>query len=127
VIGADIAPKMLAQAQTRAEAANITNVTWREAPAESLPFDDDAFDLVTCRIAPHHFADVSAFLREVRRVLAPGGVFVLGDTTVPDDDGEAAAWQNAVERERDPSHVANLSPATWRRLCEAASLACDGP
>jgi SAM-dependent methyltransferase len=104
---------------------------WVEAPAEALPFDDATFDLVTARIAPHHFRDVPAFLAETRRVLTPGGVFVLADTTVPDDEPEAADWQNAVERERDGSHVANLSPGTWRRLVVASGfvvtdLDCSG-
>lgn len=63
-----------------------------------------------------------AFLSEVRRVLKPSGVFVFGDTTVPDDDIEATYWQNAVERARDASHIANLSPQTWRVLAEAAGF-----
>lgn len=122
VVGTDIASGMLAQAERRAGESGVTNITWREAAAESLPFPDAAFDLVTVRIAPHHFLDVPAFLGETRRVLVSGGALVLGDTTVPDDDPEAAAWQNAVERERDPSHVANLSPQTWRGLLEAAGF-----
>ncbi len=122
VVGADNTPGMLAQARKRAEEAGIANVTWQEAPAEALPFTDGSFDLVTVRIAPHHFRDVPAFLRETRRVLRPGGALALCDTTVPDDDAEAADWQNAVERERDPSHGANLSPETWRALCAAAGL-----
>jgi SAM-dependent methyltransferase len=87
-----------------------------------MPFEDAVFDLVTVRIAPHHFNDIHAFLSETRRVLRPGGLFVLGDTSIPDDDGEAADWQNTVERERDPSHVANLSPETWRSLTEEAGF-----
>ena len=122
VTGADLSPGMLAQAHARAAEQGVENVDWVEAPAEALPFADGAFDLVTARIAPHHFADVPAFLRETRRVLKPGGLFVLGDTTVPDDDPEAAAWQNTVEKERDPSHGENLSPARWRALCEGAGL-----
>jgi ubiquinone/menaquinone biosynthesis C-methylase UbiE len=123
VVGTDISTGMLAEAQKRAREAGVGNVTWQEAAAEALPFPDASFDLVTVRIAPHHFTDVPAFLRETRRVLGPGGgALVLGDTTVPDDDPEAAAWQNAVERERDPSHVANLSPEQWRALCEAAGF-----
>jgi ubiquinone/menaquinone biosynthesis C-methylase UbiE len=122
VIGADLSPGMLAQAEKRSKEQGITNVSWIEAPAEKMPFDDGAFDLVTVRIAPHHFTDVRAFLSETRRVLKPDGLFVLGDTSIPDEEGEAANWQNAVERERDPSHVANLSPKTWRSLTEEAGF-----
>jgi len=122
VVGTDISTGMLAQAEKRAAEQGAINVEWVEAAAESLPFAEAAFDLVTVRIAPHHFLDVPAFLGKVRRVLRPGGVFVLGDTTVPDGDPEAGAWQNAVERERDPSHAVNLSPETWRTLTAAAGL-----
>jgi ubiquinone/menaquinone biosynthesis C-methylase UbiE len=122
VVGADLSPGMLAQAANRASEQGITNVSWVEAPAEKMPFEKGAFDLVTVRIAPHHFTDVRAFLAETRRVLKPGGIFVLGDTTVPDEDREAADWQNRVERERDASHVANLPSGTWRSLTEEAGL-----
>ena len=122
VIGADVSPGMLAQADKRAQEQGIANVGWQEASAELLPFDDGAFDLVTVRIAPHHFTDVWAFLSEARRVLKPGGVFVLGDTTVPDGDAETAEWQNAVEKVRDSSHNANLSPETWRALTAEAGF-----
>ncbi len=116
VVGADVSPGMLAEAKKRADAQSVTNAVWVEADAHDLPFPGKAFDLVMCRIAPHHFADPLAFVREVARVLVPGGVFVLADTTVPDDDKEAADWQNQVEKLRDPSHVRNLSPELWRTL-----------
>jgi ubiquinone/menaquinone biosynthesis C-methylase UbiE len=122
VVGTDISPGMLTEAAKRARSAEIANVRWQEAPAEALPFDNGTFDLVTCRIAPHHFTSVPMFLSEVARVLAPGGVFVLGDTTVPSDDPEAAEWQNAVERERDPSHMRNRSPEEWLGLCILAGF-----
>jgi ubiquinone/menaquinone biosynthesis C-methylase UbiE len=122
VTGADVSSGMLAQGAKRAEEQGIANVDWREAPAEALPFVDASFDLVSVRIAPHHFLDVRAFLSEVRRVLKPNGVFVFGDTTVPDNDIETAYWQNAVERARDASHIANLPPQTWRVLAEAAGF-----
>ncbi|MES2462899.1 MAG: methyltransferase domain-containing protein, partial [Armatimonadota bacterium] len=122
VVGADLSPGMLAQAANRTREEGITNVSWVESPAEKLPFEDGAFDLVTVRIAPHHFTDIRAFLSETRRVLKPGGIFIVGDTTVPDASSEAADWQNRVERERDSSHVANLTPETWRSLTEAAGF-----
>lgn len=122
VTGADISPNMLAQAARHAQEQDVANVAWHEAAAESLPFDNKAFDLVTVRIAPHHFTNVRAFLSETRRVLRPNGVFVLGDTTVPDDAPAIAEWQNSVERLRDTSHAANLPARVWRALSEEAGL-----
>lgn len=122
VVGTDVSPKMLEQAERRAAEWHIENARWQAAPAEAQPFPAASFDLVTCRIAPHHFESVPAFLKETMRVLRPGGVFALGDTTVPDADPEAAAWQNAVEKERDPSHVRNLSPDAWLGFCVLAGL-----
>ncbi|GAB4451636.1 MAG: class I SAM-dependent methyltransferase [Armatimonadaceae bacterium] len=122
VIGADISPGMLAQAAKQAAERGIENVQWVEAPAEALPFPDEAFDLVTCRIAPHHFASIPQFLTESFRTLKLGGVLVIGDTAVPDEKPDAAAWQNRVEKERDTSHVRNLSPSEWRTAAETAGF-----
>lgn len=122
VVGTDVSPGMLEQAARRAKETGVRNVAWREARADAQPFPNGYFDLVTCRIAAHHFPRVAAFLQETVRVLRPGGVFVLGDTTVPDDNEEAAFWQNTVEKMRDPSHVRNLTPNEWREACEAAGL-----
>ena len=122
VIGLDVSPGMLRQAEGYAAERGITNATFQEGTAELLPFADASFDLVTCRIAPHHFLSVPQFLSETARVLKPGGRFVLADTTVPDALPEAADWQNAVEAVRDPSHVKNYTPKEWRQMAEAAGL-----
>jgi hypothetical protein len=47
---------------------------------------------------------------------------VMVDTAVPDDQPEAADWQNGVEVRRDPSHVRNYTPLEWRRMTEGAGL-----
>lgn len=122
VVGLDVSPKMLAQARNYAAERGIRNAQFEESAAEALPFGGEAFDLVTCRIAPHHFLSVPKFLTETARVLKPGGHFVLADTTVPDDLPGAADWQNAVEAVRDPSHVQNYTPSQWRQMAEAAKL-----
>ncbi len=130
VIGVDVAPGMLAQARQRAAEQGITNVAFDEAPAEALPYPDATFSLVTCRIAAHHFLDTEKFLLETARTLKPGGALVLVDTTVPDNDAEAAAWQNAVEAVRDPSHVQNYTSDEWRQMTEHAGLTvqvCEAP
>lgn len=122
VVGLDVSPGMLAQAKNYAVERGVANAAFKEGAAEVLPYGDEAFDLVACRIAPHHFLDVQQFLCETARVLKPGGSFVLADTTVPDDYPEAAQWQNAVEVLRDPSHVRNCTPLEWRQMTETAGL-----
>ncbi|WP_435889727.1 class I SAM-dependent methyltransferase [Escherichia coli] len=46
---------------------------YRQGYAESLPFADNAFDIVISRYSAHHWHDVGAALREVNRILKPGG------------------------------------------------------
>jgi ubiquinone/menaquinone biosynthesis C-methylase UbiE len=122
VIGMDVSSGMLEQARRQAGEQKIANAVFQEGAAEALPFPDRAFDIVTCRIAPHHFLDVQRFLAEAARVLKPGGRLALVDTTIPDDSPEAAAWQNEVEAVRDPSHIRNYTPGEWRAMTEAAGL-----
>jgi ubiquinone/menaquinone biosynthesis C-methylase UbiE len=88
---------------------------------EALPFRDGAFDVVTCRIAAHHFADVATAMREVRRVLKPGGSFLLQDI-LGHDDAAAAAFVTEVERRRDPSHVRAYRAVEWKAFLRAAGL-----
>ena len=109
----DLTPEMLASAETHLTANNITNTTYQIANALDLPFDDDSFDLVTCRIAPHHFPDVYPFLLECKRVLKPAGTLAIVDNIVP--DGDAGDYINAFEKLRDPSHVRCLSAETWQQ------------
>jgi ubiquinone/menaquinone biosynthesis C-methylase UbiE len=125
VIGLDVSPGMLAQARKQSAQQGITNTTFQEGVAEHLSFPEDSFDLVTCRIAPHHFLSVPKFVQEVARVLKPGGRFLLADTSVPDNDPEADHWQNTVETLRDPSHVRNYTPSEWRDFLSAAGLALE--
>jgi ubiquinone/menaquinone biosynthesis C-methylase UbiE len=88
---------------------------------EALPFRDGAFDVVTCRIAAHHFASVPAAVREIRRVLRPGGSFLLQDI-LGHDDAEAAAFVTEVERRRDPSHVRAYRATEWKAFLRACGL-----
>jgi len=54
-----------------------TNVTWRQADAQALPFADRSFDAVTCQFGAMFFPDKVPAYREARRVLRPGGRFVF--------------------------------------------------
>jgi SAM-dependent methyltransferase len=84
------------------------------AAAEDLPFADGSFDVVACRLAAHHFADVGRAVREFARV-ASGRVVICDNTFVSDVSEEADVV-------RDPSHVRNYSVDQWHELFEAAGL-----
>ena len=96
-------------------------MSFERADAEDLPFDDAAFELVTCRIAPHHFPDVPRFLRECARVLTPGGSLMLQDHVLPADDA-SARFVDAFERLRDPSHHRGYNESEWRAMLTEAGL-----
>lgn len=122
VIGLDVSTGMLAEARRKAEEAGLSNLSFVEGEAEAMPFPDVSFDIVTCRIAAHHFLSVENFVREAMRVLKPGGKLLVTDTSVPDDAPEADAWQNEIEVARDPSHVRNYSLREWRSFVEEAGF-----
>lgn len=125
VIGLDVSTGMLEQARKHAAEQGVTNTDFQEGPAERLPFPDASFDLVICRIAPHHFLSITKFVHEVARVLKPGGRFLVADTSVPDNDPEADHWQNTVEAIRDPSHVRNYTPSEWQTFVADAGLTIE--
>lgn len=113
MVATDYAPTMLASARAFIETQGANNVAYVPADAENLPFAEASFDLITCRIAPHHFPDIYRFVREAARALKPGGVLIVQDHVVPDEE-KAAAYVEAFERLRDPSHNRALSEAEWR-------------
>jgi len=115
VIASDITDEMLAEAAKLALKRGLANVETAHADAARLPFPDGSFDLVTCRLAAHHFPDPAAFVAQSWRVLKPGGVFALVDNVSPDEDDTATVY-NAYEKLRDPSHGRCLSLAEWSAL-----------
>lgn len=123
VIATDLTPDMLRAARRHFTEHGLP-VRVCAADAEALPFPSGGFDLVTCRVAPHHFHDAAAFVHEVARVLRPGGTFVLEDHRAKDNPA-FAAWQDAAERQRDPTHVQAYTEAQWCAWCADAGLEVD--
>jgi len=124
VVASDLTQEMLDAAEQHIGSAGVQNVQFRIAVAEALPFPEQSFDAVSCRIAPHHFQDIAEFLREVRRVLKPGGILLLEDNVVPETP-LLGALLNRVEKLRDPSHCRSLSPAEWLEKIQAAGLTVE--
>lgn len=123
VIASDITDEMLAEAGRLAGARGLANVETATAEAGALPFAAASFDLVTCRLAAHHFPDPGAFLAAVFGVLKPGGTLALVDNVSPDAAllpaasseqlAAAAAAYNDFEKVRDPSHARALPLGEW--------------
>ena len=121
VVATDLTAAMLAQAKALMEAAGRANVRLQIADAQALHLPDASFDVVTCRIAPHHFTDVDAATREVARVLRPGGRYVMEDSLAPDDLA-CAAFLHEAEVARDPTHVRSLTLEEWCAVIRRAGL-----
>jgi ubiquinone/menaquinone biosynthesis C-methylase UbiE len=121
VVATDITPKMLATAQEFLTEQGVRNVTFQHADAEDLPLEAEKFDLVTCRIAPHHFPDCPRFVQEGARVLKTGGVLLVQDHVSPEDE-ECARHVNAFQKLRDPSHNRSYSESAWIRMFQDAGL-----
>ena len=83
--------------------------------AEDIPFADSSFDTVVTRIAPHHFSDIGAAVREMARVARR--VVLVEDTLYESEEMEE------IERlHHDPTHVRSYSEQEWRALLEGAGL-----
>lgn len=121
VVASDLTPAMVEQAKAGAAKRGLTNLEFIVADVDALPFPDAAFDIVTCRIAPHHFPDLHHALREMARVLKPGGRCVIVDNVVP-EHVMLDSFVNGFEKRRDPSHVRAYSLSEWAAAYRQAEL-----
>lgn len=121
VTALDLTAKMLAAAESFITGNGHSNVEFVLGDAENLPFPDDSFDIVTCRIAPHHFPNVDIFIKEVYRVLRAEGKFLLDDNVVPETE-EFDQFYNTIEKIRDYSHFRAWKKSEWVQKLEESGL-----
>ncbi len=127
VVGVDISPVMLEAAELlrlQSSAANLRRVSFRLAPAHALPFRDERFDGVICRLLLNHSHWPQDILEELARLLKHGGVLILADL-LSVDDAVKRATQNAIEEKRNLSHVAARSADQYRKLVMGAGLVIE--
>ncbi|GAA4413005.1 class I SAM-dependent methyltransferase [Actinokineospora soli] len=146
----DLSPGMVEVALRNARGLGL-DVEGRVADAEGIPYEDESFDLVIGHAVLHHIPDVPAAMREVRRVLKPGGRFVfageptkIGDkyarklgqatwwlTTNATKFGPLQAWRKPQEELDESSRAAALEavvdlhtfdPSALEDVCRAAGL-----
>lgn len=104
-VGIDRDPVVVAHAGTRY--AQARQATFIVADVAALPFLDASFDLIVCFQVIEHLPNAEAFLREVRRVLAPGGTFMLTTPNVL-----------VTGARPNPHHIHDFSPTDLRHLLE---------
>ena len=127
VVGIDISPTMLESAEwlrLLERKPSAARVSFRLAPAYVLPFRDERFDAVLCRLLLHHSHRPQAILSEAARLLRHNGILVIADLLSADDPVKRAT-QNAIEVKRNPSHVAAFSAEQYRRLVAGAGLVVE--
>lgn len=124
VLGLDLTPAMIEKARADAAAAGVPNVGFELGEAAALDLPDDSFDGAITRFSLHHIPAPIRVLEEMRRVVKPGGYAIVADH-VTDDDGDAAAWHEEIERLRDPSHWACLTPSRLAAMGERVGLEPD--
>ncbi len=124
VVASDLTPRMLEAAEAFIRGQGVANVRFERADAEDLPFEGASFDIVTSRIAPHHFPNPQRFVQEAARVLRPGGLFLLDDNMAP-EDADLDAFMNRFEQWRDPSHVRAYRASEWSGWATAAGLTVE--
>jgi demethylmenaquinone methyltransferase/2-methoxy-6-polyprenyl-1,4-benzoquinol methylase len=78
VVGSDFSEGMLARARAKAP-----ELTWEQADAMALPYADDSFDAATVGFGARNFGDLDKGLREMVRVVRPGGRVVILEITTP--------------------------------------------
>jgi SAM-dependent methyltransferase len=103
VVGVDLDPEAVAYARGRYAAPNVE---FRAGDVQALDLPDDAFDVVCSFETIEHVPDRDAFLAEVRRVLRPGGAFVVSTPRAERTDLRPA----------NPFHEVELAPADFEAL-----------
>ncbi|WAS99993.1 class I SAM-dependent methyltransferase [Rouxiella chamberiensis] len=121
VIAYDLSAEMLAVVEQTAADKALSNIETRQGYAESLPFADASMDVVISRYSAHHWHDVGQALREVRRILKPGGKLIMMDIASPGHPVLDVHLQ-VVEKLRDTSHVKNYATGEWLQMLNEAGM-----
>lgn len=121
-VGVDLSSGMIEDARRRTEEeapAGAERIEFAVGPSDDLPFADGEFTALITTTAFHHFPDPAGSVREMSRVLAPGGRIVIGDSV---KDTPHAAFGDAVLRRFERGHVGLQSSDGYRRLLADAGI-----
>ncbi len=124
VVGIDVSLVMLEYAEyarLSRPSSSTQRVSFRLAPAQLMPFRNERFNAAVCRLVLHHARNPERILREILRVLEPGGQLVLAELLGADDPVKRATY-NAIESRRNPGHMSAYSVEQYRRFVSEAGF-----
>ncbi|HYO89225.1 MAG TPA: methyltransferase domain-containing protein [Candidatus Limnocylindrales bacterium] len=124
VTALDLSEAMLHQVEALADERGLGNVKALRGDIEAVPAGDGAYDCAVSRYSAHHWPNPAAAIRELHRVLKPGGVFVLSDIVSPEAPALDTFLQ-AIELLRDPSHVRDHTVVQWLALLNDAGFEAE--
>lgn len=115
--GIDLSPKMIERAQSKFSGKD--NFHFLQANAESIPLDDDSFDIIICTNSFHHYLHPDKALNEMYRLLKKGGKIYILDPTADNWTSRAA---DKIIKLIEPEHVKLYSTKEFQQLFENARL-----
>lgn len=122
IIAFDLTENMLLEVQSLAEENGISNVSTKQGTVETLPFEDNHFDIIVTRYSAHHWTKPIKAIAECYRVLKPGGLFIVSDVLGYESPQTDTILQ-AIELLRDKSHVRDYNLSEWQRMLSEAGFA----
>jgi ubiquinone/menaquinone biosynthesis C-methylase UbiE len=117
----DLTPAILALARSNAKKDGLANLACALGDAQALPFGDGSLDIAVTSYSLHHISDPAKVLREMARVVKPGGRVGVLDIVVPEDP-KIRELNHRIEYIRDNSHARSLSRSDFDRIFVAAGL-----
>ena len=119
VLGVDLAEYLLELARTKAKKRALENINFQNGDMTNLPFDDDSFDAVVCVFGIFFVPDMETALRELKRVVRPGGRLAITTWGPRFFEPATAAFWNSVRKVR-PDLYKGFNP--WDRISEVDQL-----
>ncbi len=119
--GVDATEELLNAARREAGRRKIDNVAFVLGDANHLELEDGSFDAASCRAAFHHFPDPGTVLKQMTRVVKPGGKLLIADM-LGSTDPEKARYHDRIETICDPTHTRALPEAEFDQLFREAGL-----
>ena len=121
VVGVDATDELLSIARSEATRRKIQNTDFVLGDANRLTLPEKSFDAASCRAAFHHFPDPAGVLRQIRKLVRPGGKILIADM-LGSADPEKAAYRDRIERLCDPTHTRALTEAEFEQMFRGADL-----